>query len=125
MSATQPAATRPARPRDGLAPSPPWPCPGSSRCGSLGLVATSLLVALVGRRPFARAPRLTAALLLPLAGALYLAVGAGQMDLVVAACSFAGLVASQRLLSATSAATDGQVLPGRPADDRRRRGALR
>ena len=32
------------------------------------------------------------------------------MDLVVAACSFAGLVASQRLLSETSPATDGQVL---------------
>ncbi|HEX8434551.1 DUF3488 and transglutaminase-like domain-containing protein [Archangium sp.] len=77
---------------------------------ALGLVAVALLVALLGRRPFARAPRLTAALLVPMAGALYLAVGAGQLDLVVAACSFAGLVASQRLLSETTAATDGQVL---------------
>ncbi len=77
---------------------------------TLGLVALALGVALWGWRPFARAPRLTALLLLPLAGALYLAVATGRMDLVVAACSFAGLVASQRLLSETSPATDGQVL---------------
>ncbi|WP_199242770.1 DUF3488 and transglutaminase-like domain-containing protein [Vitiosangium sp. GDMCC 1.1324] len=77
---------------------------------ALGLVGLALILALMDRRPFARAPRLTAVLLLPLAGALYLAVAAGQMDLVVAACSFAGLVASQRLLSETSPATDGQVL---------------
>ncbi|HEY0096932.1 MAG TPA: transglutaminaseTgpA domain-containing protein, partial [Archangium sp.] len=77
---------------------------------ALGLVLVALLVSLMGWRPFARAPRLTAVLLVPLAGALYLAVAAGQMDLVVAACSFAGLVASQRLLSETSPATDGQVL---------------
>lgn len=77
---------------------------------ALGLVGVALLVAVGGWRPFARAPRLTAALLVPVAGVLYLAVSAGQMDLVVAACSFAGLVASQRLLSETSPATDGQVL---------------
>lgn len=76
----------------------------------LGLVGAALLTALLNRRPFARAPRLTAVLLLPVAGALYLAVAGGQMDLVVAACSFAGLVASQRLLSETSPSTDGQVL---------------
>lgn len=77
---------------------------------ALGLVAMALLVALGGWRPFARAPRLTAALLLPVAGGLYFAVSAGQMDLVVAACSFAGIVASQRLLSEPGPATDGQVL---------------
>ncbi len=77
---------------------------------TLGLVLLALLVSLLGWRPFARAPRLTALLLMPLAGALYMAVAAGQMDLVVAACSFAGLVASQRLLSETSPTTDGQVL---------------
>lgn len=77
---------------------------------ALSLVLVAVLVSLMGWRPFARAPRLTAILLVPLAGALYLAVAAGQMDLVVAACSFAGLVASQRLLSETNPATDGQVL---------------
>ncbi|WNG47897.1 DUF3488 domain-containing protein [Archangium minus] len=77
---------------------------------ALGLVVLALVVALMGFRPFARAPRLTAVLLVPVAGALYLAVASGQMDLVVAACSFAGLVASQRLLSDTSPTTDGQVL---------------
>ncbi|MFY0567977.1 transglutaminase TgpA family protein [Archangium lansingense] len=77
---------------------------------ALGLVLVALLVSLMGWRPFARAPRLTAILLMPMAGALYLAVAAGQMDLVVAACSFAGFVASQRLLSETSPSTDGQVL---------------
>ncbi|QRK06907.1 DUF3488 domain-containing protein [Archangium violaceum] len=76
----------------------------------LGLVVLALFVALMGRRPFARAPRLTAVLLVPVGGVLYLAVASGQMDLVVAACSFAGLVASQRLLSDTSPTTDGQVL---------------
>ena len=77
---------------------------------ALATVGVSLGVALLGRRPFARAPRLTALLLLPVAGALYLAVSTGQMDLVVAACSYAGIVASQRLLSETSPSTDGQVL---------------
>jgi transglutaminase-like putative cysteine protease len=77
---------------------------------ALGLVAVALLVALTGRRPFARMPRVTALLLVPVAGVLYLLVAGGQLDLVVAACSFAGLVASQRLLSETSPATDGQVL---------------
>ncbi|QRN93264.1 DUF3488 domain-containing protein [Archangium violaceum] len=77
---------------------------------ALGLFVVALGVALTGRRPFARLPKLTAMLLVPLAGALYLAVASGRMDLVVAACSFAGLVAGQRLLSETSTATDGQVL---------------
>ncbi|MET0403441.1 MAG: DUF3488 and transglutaminase-like domain-containing protein [Cystobacter sp.] len=77
---------------------------------ALALFAVALLVALTGRRPLARAPRLSAALLIPLAGVLYLAVSSGQMDLVVAACAFSGIVAAQRLLSESSAATDGQVL---------------
>ncbi|HEX8818763.1 MAG TPA: DUF3488 and transglutaminase-like domain-containing protein, partial [Archangium sp.] len=77
---------------------------------ALGLVVVALGVALTGRRPFTRMPRLTALLLVPVAGVLYLLVGAGQMDLVVAACCFAGLVASQRLLSETVPSTDGQVL---------------
>ncbi|OJH38834.1 transglutaminase [Cystobacter ferrugineus] len=77
---------------------------------ALVLFALALIVALTGRRPLARAPRLTALLLLPVAGALYLLVASGRMDLVVAACSFAGIVAAQRLLSESSAATDGQVL---------------
>ena len=77
---------------------------------AFGLVLVAVLVAVLGRRPFARYPRLTAALLIPLAGMLYLAVAGGQMDLVVAACSFAGLVAAQRVLSESSPATDGQVL---------------
>jgi protein-glutamine gamma-glutamyltransferase len=77
---------------------------------ALGLVLLAVLVGVAGGRPFARWPRLTAALLVPVAGVLYLAVAAGQMDLVVAACSFAGMVASQRVLSESSPTTDGQVL---------------
>ncbi|MBM7117130.1 transglutaminase TgpA family protein [Archangium primigenium] len=77
---------------------------------ALGLVLLAVGVGLWGKRPFARYPRLTSALLVPVAGAIYLAVAAGQMDLVVAACSFAGLVAGQRVLSQSSPATDGQVL---------------
>ena len=41
---------------------------------ALGLVLVAVLVGVSGRRPFARWPRLTAALLVPLAGVLYLAV---------------------------------------------------
>jgi transglutaminase-like putative cysteine protease len=77
---------------------------------ALGLFVLALALALTGRRPFARLPRLTAMLLVPLAGVLYLMVASGRMDLVVAACSFAGIVAGQRLLSETSPSTDGQVL---------------
>jgi protein-glutamine gamma-glutamyltransferase len=76
----------------------------------LGLFTLALGLALLNLRPFARAPRLTALLLLPLGGTLYLGVAAGQMDLVVAACGFASFVAAQRMLSAPGPATDGQVL---------------
>ncbi len=77
---------------------------------ALGLVGVALIVALTGRRPFARMPRATTLLLVPVAGVLYFLVAGGQLDLVVAACSFAGLVASHRLLSETNPSTDGQVL---------------
>ncbi len=77
---------------------------------AVGLFLLALVLALLGRRPFARSPRLTALLLVPLGGALYLSVAAGQMDLVVAACSFAAFVAGQRMLSLPGPGTDGQVL---------------
>lgn len=77
---------------------------------TLALYFLALAVALLGLRPFASSPRLTAALLVPVAATLYLLVAAGQLDLVLAACSFAGLISAQRLLSAPGPGSDGQVL---------------
>jgi transglutaminase-like putative cysteine protease len=76
----------------------------------MGAVLFALVLALLNLRPLTRAPRLTSLLLLPVAGVLFLAVRTGQMDLVVAACSFASFVSVQRLLSAPEPGTDGHVL---------------
>lgn len=76
---------------------------------AMGLFALSLALSFLGRRIFARRAKLTAAALLAVAGALYLSVATGQLDLVVAACSLAGLTCAQRLLSTPDAATDNQV----------------
>ncbi|MBZ4421445.1 DUF3488 and transglutaminase-like domain-containing protein [Myxococcus sp. RHSTA-1-4] len=76
---------------------------------TLVLYALSLVCALAGRRLFAKRAKLTALLLLVVAAVLGMNVLAGAINLVVAACSFAGLISAHRLLSAPEPATDGQV----------------
>ncbi|WP_224248941.1 transglutaminase TgpA family protein [Hyalangium gracile] len=71
--------------------------------------ALSLVFALLGWRVFAKRAKATAVLLLGMAGLLGFSVYVGQLDLVVAACSFAGLIAGHRMLSTPEARTDGQV----------------
>ncbi|QSQ15230.1 transglutaminase TgpA family protein [Myxococcus landrumensis] len=76
---------------------------------TLGLYAVGLVAALAGKRLFARRAKLTALLLLGVAAVLVVNVTAGALNLVVAACAFAGLISAHRLLSAPDPATDGQV----------------
>jgi transglutaminase-like putative cysteine protease len=76
---------------------------------SLVLFALALVLSLLGRRIFAQRARLTAVVLLGVAAVLGLSVWVGNVDLVVAACAFAGLIAGHRLLSTPDASTDGQV----------------
>lgn len=71
--------------------------------------AVGMTVSLVGRRPFARAERLSAVLLIVLALVLFGAAFRGVLDLVVAACSFAALIATQRMLSDEGPRTTSQV----------------
>lgn len=75
----------------------------------LGAFAVALVVALFGRRPFARAPFLGAALLIASAALLALLVFQGVLDPVIGACSFAALLAVNRMLSERAPATDRQV----------------
>ncbi len=77
---------------------------------ALALHGLALVFALAGRRPFANRVKLTAVLLLAVALSLGTYVLAGSLNLVVAACTFAGLISAQRMLSTPDAATDGQVL---------------
>ncbi|AEI66807.1 DUF3488 and DUF4129 domain-containing transglutaminase family protein [Corallococcus macrosporus] len=76
---------------------------------ALALYGVALVAALAGRRPFSNRVKLTALLLLAVALTLGTNVLAGSLNLVVAACTFAGLISAQRLLSTPDAATDGQV----------------
>ncbi|XXF80993.1 DUF3488 and transglutaminase-like domain-containing protein [Myxococcaceae bacterium GXIMD 01537] len=76
---------------------------------SIVVFAGALVLALLGRRVLAERGRLTGLLLLGAAAVLALRVSAGGLDLVVAACAFAGLIAAHRLLSTPDARTDGQV----------------
>jgi hypothetical protein len=76
---------------------------------TVGLFAVALVCALAGRRLFEKRAKATSVLLLGVAGVLGLSVYAGQLDLVVAACSFAGLIAAHRMLSTPDSRTDGQV----------------
>jgi transglutaminase-like putative cysteine protease len=73
------------------------------------LFTVALVLALLNRRVFAERAKLTAAVLLGLALSLGLMVLAGQVDLVVAACTFSGIIAGHRLLSTPDARTDSQV----------------
>jgi hypothetical protein len=76
---------------------------------TLALYGLALLCALMGRRLFGRRAKLTALLLLVVAVVLGMNVLAGSLNLVVAACAFAGLISAHRLLSTPEPATDGQV----------------
>ncbi|MFL5346673.1 MAG: DUF3488 and DUF4129 domain-containing transglutaminase family protein [Hyalangium sp.] len=76
---------------------------------TVAVFCVALVFALLGWRVFARRPTLTSVLLLGLAGLLGLSAYTGQLDPVVAACAFAGLLSAHRLLSEPSARTDGQV----------------
>jgi transglutaminase-like putative cysteine protease len=76
---------------------------------TLALYGVSLVCALAGWRLFARRAKLTALLLLIAAVVLGMNVLAGGLNLVVAACAFAGLISAHRLLSSPEGATDGQV----------------
>ncbi|MCP3101618.1 DUF3488 and transglutaminase-like domain-containing protein [Myxococcus sp. K15C18031901] len=76
---------------------------------TLALYGVALVCALAGFRLFAKRARLTALLLLGVAILLALNVLNGALNIVVAACAFAGLISGHRLLSAPDPATDGQV----------------
>jgi transglutaminase-like putative cysteine protease len=82
---------------------------GQLPLAALGVCVLGLAVALAGRRPLAARVGLSAVLLAGVGLLLGYAVVRGAMDPIVAACSFAALLNTQRLLTAPSAATDGQV----------------
>ncbi|RKH62274.1 transglutaminase TgpA family protein [Corallococcus aberystwythensis] len=75
----------------------------------LGAFLGALVLALCGLRLVARHARLSALGLLVVAVLLGLQLTSGAMNAVVAACSFAGLIAAQRMLSTPDAAADGQT----------------
>lgn len=82
---------------------------GSMPWWVMAAFALGLFVALSGRRPFSRHLAGPAIVLALVGAALFGMVWRGGIDLVVAACSFAALVAVQRMLAASSSATDNQV----------------
>lgn len=82
---------------------------GSVPLFASGLFVLCLAIALWGRRPVARHPNVTAVALALAGVGIFGLVVRGGMDLVVAACAFASLVAAQRLLAEPTLATDNQV----------------
>nr|WP_216618245.1 DUF3488 and transglutaminase-like domain-containing protein [Corallococcus carmarthensis] len=76
---------------------------------ALGVFFGALVLALCDVRLVARHARLSASALLIAAVLLGLQLTSGAMNAVVAACSFAGLIAAQRMLSAPDAAAEGQT----------------
>ena len=75
-----------------------------------GVFALAFLLSMVGWRPLALGRIWPAIVLLGVAVVLFGLAFRGLIDLVVAAVSFAGLVAAHRLVSAPSEATNQQVL---------------
>ena len=69
----------------------------------------SFVFSFFGIRPFARSERLSAVALIVIAVLLFGAAWQGALDLVVAACSFAALIASHRMLSDETVRTNLQV----------------
>jgi len=82
---------------------------GSVPAWALAAYALALITSLAGRRPLAARPTVSVVLLLLTGVVLFGAAIRGLMDLVVAACTFAGLVTSHRLLSEPTKGTDQQV----------------
>ena len=74
-----------------------------------GLFGVAVVFALLDRRPFQGKGPASALLLGLVALALYANVAFGRIDLVVAACTFAGLLAAHRMLAPPTPATDHQV----------------
>lgn len=69
-----------------------------------------ILVAWMGKRPVATIGNVSVVFLIVAAIALYSAALASQLDLVIAACSFAGILSLHRVLAEPTPATDGHVL---------------
>lgn len=82
---------------------------GSVPAWALAAYGLALLTSLLGRRPLASRPTISVVLLLITGAVLFGAAWRGVMDLVVSACTFAGLVTSHRLLSEPTKGTDQQV----------------
>ncbi len=82
---------------------------GSVPAWALAAYALALLTSLLGRRPLTARPTVSVILLLVTGVILFGAAWRGIIDLVVAACTFAGLVTSHRLLSEPTKGTDQQV----------------
>ncbi|MBK7863261.1 MAG: DUF3488 domain-containing protein [Archangiaceae bacterium] len=82
---------------------------GSVPAWALVAYGLALLTSLLGRRPLTGRPTVSVILLLLTAVVLFGASFRGMIDLVVAACTFAGLVTSHRLLSEPTSGTDQQV----------------
>ena len=79
---------------------PPW---------AVAVALGACAVGLLGYRPLARLGTASAVLLAAAALLLYLPVATGRLDLVIAATTFAGLLAAQRLLVEPSPRVDAQV----------------
>jgi hypothetical protein len=75
----------------------------------LGLFAVALGVALLGRRPFARAPAVGAALLVLAAAVIGLFVLRAGLDPVIGACAFAALLSANRMLAGPTPTASRQV----------------
>lgn len=82
---------------------------GSVPAWALAAYGLALLTSLLGRRPLTARPTVSVVLLLITGAVLFGAAWRGIIDLVVAACTFAGLVTSHRLLSEPTKGTDQQV----------------
>lgn len=82
---------------------------GSVPAWAVAAFALALLTSLFGRRPLSQRPTVSVVILLVTGALLFGAAFRGMIDLVVAACTFAGLVTSHRLLSDPTPGTDQQV----------------
>ncbi len=82
---------------------------GSVPAWALAAYGLALATSLAGRRPLSAKPTVSVILLLVTGLVLFGAAFRGVMDLVISACTFAGLVTSHRLLSEPTRGTDQQV----------------
>ncbi|MBL8952716.1 MAG: DUF3488 domain-containing protein [Myxococcaceae bacterium] len=82
---------------------------GSVPAWALVAYLLALFTSLAGRRPLSTRPTFSVLLLLLTGLVLFGAAFRGLMDLIVAACVFAGLVTSHRMLSESTRGTDQQV----------------